>query len=129
MSTQLTIEEFCDKHNACDDGRDWAVKKCASMQEAWEKAKPEWPAWIACQHGILTDRELRLFAVFCARQVEHLMTDQRSTDAILVAERFANGLATDAELAAARDAAWGAAWDAQKNWLLKNTKPNFNKED
>ena len=31
-------------------------------------------------------REIRLFAVWCARQVEHLMTDQRSRDALDVAE-------------------------------------------
>ena len=40
------------------------------------------------------------------------MTDQRSLDALDVAERYANGQATDEELAAARDAAWAAAWDA-----------------
>lgn len=50
----------------------------------------------------------RLFAVWCARQVQHLMTDQRSFDALDVAERHAHGLATDEELAAARAAAWDA---------------------
>ena len=58
------------------------------------------------------DREIRLFAVWCARQVEHLMTDERSKNALNVAERHANGEATDEELAAARDAARAAAWDA-----------------
>ena len=60
------------------------------------------------------DREWRLFAVWCARQVQHLMTDQRSHDAINVAERFALGAATKNELAAARDAARGAAFDAAR---------------
>ena len=46
------------------------------------------------------DREHRLYAVWCTRQVQHLMTDQRSLDALDVAERFANGLATKEELAA-----------------------------
>ena len=55
----------------------------------------------------------RLYAVWCARQVQHLMTDQRSIDALDVAERHARGLATDAELAAAWDAAW-AAWAAAR---------------
>jgi hypothetical protein len=61
------------------------------------------------------DREIRLFAVWCARQVQHLMTDSRSIAALDVAERFANGDATDNELTAARaaaGAAWDAAWDA-----------------
>ena len=60
----------------------------------------------------------RLFAVWCARQVQHLMTDPRSLTALDVAERYANGAATDDELAAARDAAWDAAravaWDAAR---------------
>lgn len=55
------------------------------------------------------DREIRLYAVWCARQVQHLMTDQRSLDALDVAERYANGQATYGELYAARDAAWSAA--------------------
>ena len=58
------------------------------------------------------DKEIRLFAVWCARQVQHVMTDQRSLDALDVAERYANGEATEAELDAAGDAAWSASWDA-----------------
>ena len=58
------------------------------------------------------DRDTRLFAVWCARQVQHLMTDARSTAALDVVEAFANGEASKHELAAARDAAWDAARDA-----------------
>jgi hypothetical protein len=65
------------------------------------------------------DKEIRLFAVWCARQVQHLMKDKRSLDALDVAERFASGMATRDELerawAAAGDAgaaAWAAAWAA-----------------
>ena len=58
------------------------------------------------------DREIRLFAVEVAREVQHLMTDCRSLAALDVAERFANGLATSEELDAARDAARDAAWGA-----------------
>lgn len=73
----------------------------------------------------------RKLAVKLARTVQHLMTDPRSIAALDVAERHADGLATDADLgaawAAARDAAaaawaaaraaarataWAAAWDA-----------------
>ena len=61
-------------------------------------------------------KEWRLFAVWCARQVQHLMTDPRSITALDVAERYAHGRATDEELStagdAARDAAWAAAWAA-----------------
>ena len=56
-------------------------------------------------------REKRLYAVWCARQVEHLLTDQRSLDALEVAERFARGRATREELEDAARAAY-AAYDA-----------------
>ena len=63
------------------------------------------------------DREKRLYAVWCARRVQHLMTDPRSIEALDVAERHANGQATDEELSTAWDAAWdaarGAAWAAR----------------
>ena len=51
----------------------------------------------------------RKYAVWCARQVEHLMTDNRSKDALDVAWRHSEGEATDEELAAALAAAWAAA--------------------
>ena len=69
------------------------------------------------------DRNLRLYAVWCARRVQHLMTDPKSLKALDVAEAFANGNASLEELrtaraaagdtawAAAGDTAWGAAWD------------------
>ena len=60
----------------------------------------------------LTEAQKRLFAVRCARRVQHLMTDPRSIAALDVAERHAKGEATDEELAAAWDAAWDAACDA-----------------
>jgi len=56
------------------------------------------------------DREIRLFAVWCARQVQHLMTDPRSVAALDVAERYARGQASAAELKAA--ASVSAAWEA-----------------
>ena len=111
------VEQFCQTHDACEEGRKWAIANCQTMQEAWDNAPdPRWVVWIATRPGVLTDRELRLFAVWCARQVQHLMTDQRSLDALDVAERHANGQATDEELSAARDAAWAAwaAWDSAR---------------
>ena len=64
------------------------------------------------------DKEKRLLAVAFAREVEDLMQDPRSIEALHVAERFANGEATLEELRdacaaadAARDDAY-AAYDA-----------------
>jgi len=53
----------------------------------------------------------RKYAVWCARQVQYLMTDPRSIVALDVAERYADGLATDAELSEA----WTGAWDAARD--------------
>ena len=76
----------------------------------------------------LDDRTNRLWACWCVRNtpladgrvVWDLLTDERSRIVVEVTERYANGDATQAELAAARDAAgaaaraaaWAAAWDA-----------------
>ena len=40
------------------------------------------------------DKEIRLYAVWCARQVQHLIQDTRSLAALDVAERYADGEAT-----------------------------------
>jgi len=62
------------------------------------------------------DKTLRLFAVWCAREALKLIDnpDPRSVNACDVAERYANGEATDDEMAAAWDAARAAAWDAAR---------------
>ena len=61
------------------------------------------------------DNHWRLFAVRCARQIQHLMTDKRSLHALDVAEGYVNGLATDEELAAAEAAAWAASGAASSD--------------
>jgi len=58
------------------------------------------------------EKEWRLFAVWCARQCKHLMTDERSIAALDVAEKYTSDDATEEELNSARDAAWAAARDA-----------------
>jgi hypothetical protein len=127
--SELTITEFCDRHRACHGGREWAMStSCSTMVELWQldDMRPEWRVWIATQRGVLDDKTLRLFSCWCARQVWNLLTDERSRHAVEVAERYAEGKATKAELAAARaaardaagaaidaaGAAWAATWDA-----------------
>lgn len=58
------------------------------------------------------DKEIRLFAVWCARQVQHLMKDPRSLRALDVAEAYAHGQATLGELNDAYADAARAAHDA-----------------
>lgn len=67
------------------------------------------PALRCCRAEPQYASEWRLFAVWCARQVQHLMDDKRSLASLDVAERYANGQATDQELASAYAAADAAA--------------------
>jgi hypothetical protein len=105
------IKDFCEKHGACREGQEWALANCKSMQEVWDTSRPEYLIWVATRHGVLTDRELRLFACWSVRQIWHLLKDERSKNAVEVAERYAIGDATETELAAAAAAA-NAAWAA-----------------
>ena len=66
----------------------------------------------ACRCEPQYAREWRRYAIWCARQVQHLMTDACSMAVLDVAERFVNGQATRKELDA-RAAAWAAAQDAR----------------
>ena len=74
--------------------------------------------WVLMRTDFVSEKLMRLFAVWSARQVQHLMKDLRSLAALDVAEKFATGAASPEELAAARDAAWDAgrdaAWDAAR---------------
>ena len=140
---------WLEKNNACKEGIDWCEENCDTMQDVWGRLdRIDWLVWVATRKGVLTDKELRLFACFCARQNWHLLTDDRSRNSVEVAERFANGNTTKEELKAAYAAATRAAYasyadaadaaraasasaaydDAgkeQMEWLRANTTPNF----
>jgi hypothetical protein len=148
-----TIEEFCSRHGACDEGREWAVVNCRTMAEVWEKAQPSWVVWVSTRPGVLTVEELRLFAVSCARQVEHLLTDSRDRESVKVAYaqaavrvaartaysvQFSPSLAYAAAVYAAMatsdlsttsnggiSAAYASIREDQAAWLHKHTSPNF----
>ena len=95
---------WLEKNNACKEGIDWCKENCDTMEDVWDKLKRvDWLVWVATRKGVLTDKELRLFACFCARQNWNLLTG-KSRNAIEVAERFANGNATKEELKLAYDA-------------------------
>jgi hypothetical protein len=110
MTIQITaLKDELIKLDACKDAIEWVGDK--SVAEAWSECKrSDWMLWFLAKADIkVPDKSLRLIAVRCAREVQHLMKDQRSIDALDVAERHANGEATDEELTAA----WAAAWDAR----------------
>jgi hypothetical protein len=55
-----------------------------------------------------SERKLRLFAVACCRRAWRRMTDGRSRQAVEVAERYADGLAGEAERIFSSKTAWSA---------------------
>jgi hypothetical protein len=114
-------------HNPCRDG--WE-KLLRGLGKTAADDEPLWLDQILDHNGLKDalwclravencDREIRLYAVWCARRVQHLMVDARSVAVLDVAERYARGEASDQELEAARGlavagagaAAW-AAWAA-----------------
>jgi hypothetical protein len=119
MTAYTTLNKIR-KHGPCADG--WA-KLLRHLGKTQADDEPLALATILDSNGLDDtlwclracdgiDQEARLYAVWCARQVQHLMKDPRSLAALDVAERHANGEATDKELTAARDAASVAATDA-----------------
>ena len=67
-------------------------------------------------------REMRLYAVWCARQVQHLMTDPRSLAVLDVAEQHAHGQATDKELVAACAAARAGARSRNERIFIRHAR-------
>jgi len=66
--------------------------------------------WLLLKDEFLSEKDLILFAVWCAREALKLVEnpDHKSIEACDVAERYANGEATQEELLAARVAAYPA---------------------
>jgi len=114
---KLSPGEFCKETNACDEGAAFAPA-FKTMSAVWSACpRVDWMIWILNAIEAKHDEKAeRLFAVWCARNTpmadgrvtSDLLTDPRSLAALVVAERFANGKATEEELAAARAAAWDA---------------------
>ena len=70
--------------------------------------------WLLCRNEFISEKNLRLFAVWCAREALKLIEnpDLKSINACDIAEKYANKQCSAKELAAARKAAWEAAGEA-----------------
>jgi len=127
----MKTADFIREHHACREGAKWALSIGKDMFAVWdamiEQNKHEWLLWTATRPGVFSDSVMRKLACRFVREtpigagtVWDLLEDERSRKAVEMAERYADGNATDAELFAAytdacaaadtaNDAAWAAA--------------------
>lgn len=108
----------------CGEAFAW-MKKRPTFREAWESCqRSDWMMWALNKIGFSDERKLRLYACACVRKtplsdgrtVWDLITDESSRNAVVVAEKFAEGKATREEMDAAASAA-SAAYAAQSQLL------------
>ena len=114
------------KLGACSEGIEFAAS-AKDLRTAWETCKrADWMLWGLRKIGFSDDKKMRLFACACIRltpagkgkTVWDLLNDERSRNAVVVAERYANGEATGEELkAAAYAAAYAAQSDLLRQWI------------
>lgn len=61
------------------------------------------------------DKEIGLYAVWCAKQVQHLLKDDRSIEALEISEKYSHNKLSQVELRKARHLAWLSARFAYEN--------------
>ena len=106
----MTPTEFLTQNKACKTKRDYAMG-FKTMVEVWGNCpRGDWLLWILQKLRITPERELRLFACWCAEQAQP--TDPRSLTAIAVSRRYAIRKATLSELQATSADAARAAYAA-----------------
>lgn len=120
----LTTKAFCWRFRACEEGAKFAAQ-FKHMRECYDallrgeagEDSPTWAIWVATRKRVMPERDLRLFAVKCARRVQHFLPDDRLIRVLAIADLYAIGDATAEELAAARKAADDIVWE-QSAWLV-----------
>jgi len=105
-----TLKTFLEKHNACQDGFDFA-KDLTLEQFLNTCERGDWILWLFRRTNPQSFRQIILAKAHCANTVRHLMRDERSTKAVEVAIAFGENRASENELkaAAAAAAAYAAA--------------------
>jgi len=116
----MKTADFLRKHHYCRKCAEWALSISDDMADVWDamikQNRHNWLLWAAIQPGVFSDTVVRKLACRFVREtpigdgtVWDLLEDERSRKAVEVAERYADGNATDAELFAAYTAACAAA--------------------
>ena len=104
----MSLKELLIELNACDEANGWVSDK--NIEDAVKEVeRGDWLLWLAKKIDIPI-KPLTLAKARCAKTVIHLMKDQRSIDAVNLAEKY--GLTdeiSDDDLKNAADAAADAA--------------------
>ena len=120
----MKTKDFLKQHSACIAGAKWALSISEDMADVWEamieQGKRDWLLWTATSPGVFPDAVLRKLAcrfiretpLSDGRRVWDLLTDERSRNAVEVAEAYADGKATNGELQAAYATAYATAYAA-----------------
>ena len=94
----MRISDFCKKHGACKNG-EIRASKFNDMDDFFMNSTEYTDViWAIARKDVLTEKEMRLFACWCVRQIWHLLKDDRSKTAIIIAEKYAKGEATKNDL-------------------------------
>ncbi len=102
-----TFKDLLVELNACKDAKKWAADK--TIEEVINKSeRGDWLLWLGKKLDLPLNK-MTLAKARCAKTVIHLMKDQRSINAVNVAERFGLDECTLEELKSAANAAYAVA--------------------
>jgi hypothetical protein len=89
------------------------------------------PAMLAYlrDRGPVSERKLRLFAVAVASEVRHLMSEERSRDALRIAEEVADGRTDEAERAFAQELSNAARTEAETRYEAEVNESTYAESD
>ncbi len=114
MTNVMTILTWASELDNCSDAIDWleAFPAKTSLAVAWEQChRADWMLWALGKEDIgYNSYALHEFALYIAEGAlrEEGIPNPRSVEAIRVKRAWLQGEATDWELSAARNTAWGA---------------------
>jgi hypothetical protein len=107
----MKFKDLLNRLDACNSATKWASDN--PIERVVQTChRGDWLLWIAKKID-LPLQELTLAKALCAKTVIHLIKDERSINAVNVAERFGRGLATRNELDTAAASAAAARTKSQ----------------
>src|SRR5262245_39326383 len=87
------------------------------MDEATWLASTDPSVMLEFLKGKASDRKLRLFACSCCRRAWEMLTKECYRSGVEIAEAYADGLASKAELRAAMDGVWTARYSPPTDFM------------